>query len=138
MSLTQLQRDAIYRAKRGMWELADAMEIVELAKRDTPHAVVVACGGHDEESDLLFGITDGRRVRYLAWGDRGGSHRSPLSPVVNCVTDMNGAVIPEGEWPPMRVIRGLTWAHGVLADYQTELKNQPRDASRVHFTLEPA
>ncbi len=127
MTMTQLQRDALARPKAGDWELADAMELVELVKVGPPAAVIRACGEYDLR--LLCGITDSRRVRYLAWG------RSIKTP--HAITDFNGRLIPKASWPPMDIVRTMQWAFTVLDKYNYELA-LPNDAEAATASMEKA
>ncbi len=156
MTMTQLQRDALARAKAGDWELADAMELVERAKIEAPHAVVMACGGYEEEASLLYGVVDGNRMRFLAWGDASetecqtcdgkgetecgecghteecedcdGEGTTDGDVVVHCFTDMNGNVLTESAEPAQRVTRTIKWARETLQTYHAEQNELARNA----------
>lgn len=126
MTMTQLQRDALALAKAGDWELADAMEMVELSRVGPPHALVRTAGEYGVR--LLFGITDGRRVRYLAWGRSEQTH---------AITDFNGRVIPKAKWPPMNIVRSLQWARTFLDKY-TDKQALPHSAGAATAKMEKA
>lgn len=72
MSMTQLQRDALARAKAGDWELADAMELVERSRAgNVPRAVVdefVARQLDDEDVSVTGGVFDCGRLRFIGYG----------------------------------------------------------------------
>ncbi|CAN7329698.1 hypothetical protein LJR143_001655 [Pseudoxanthomonas sp. LjRoot143] len=73
MSMTQLQRDALARAKAGDWELADAMELVERSRNGhAPRAVIEAAivrGLHIEDFTLTGGVFDSGRLRLIGYGN---------------------------------------------------------------------
>lgn len=72
MTMTQLQRDALARAKAGDWELADAMELVERARERAPRAVFaefIARGLNDEDVAVTGGVFDNGRLRLIGYGN---------------------------------------------------------------------
>lgn len=71
MSLTRMQRDAMKRAQRGDWELADAME--------------VAARCHD--SDCIGGVRQGGRLQFLAFGQSGEDGGPECSGDLMCECD---------------------------------------------------
>lgn len=164
MTMTQLQRDALARAKAGDWELADAMELVErAAPSTTPANVYEALFSRDLDAEgvaVVFGVLENGRMRYLAYGvpvceqcDGTGEHECTAcghegechacdgsgggSGDALCMTDLNDNVLAEGTEPFGRTTRNMEWAQKVLSDYRTE-QTKERQASGAETTMETA
>ncbi|CAN7345826.1 hypothetical protein LJR168_001979 [Pseudoxanthomonas sp. LjRoot168] len=159
MTMTQLQRDALARAKAGEWELADAMELVERSRANhVPRTVVDEFAAREldnEDIGAIGGVFANGRMRLIGYGkptcnkcqgdgevecDHCG-HTGDCKEcdgtgggdgVIQVFTDLNDTVVPEGNEPQRpAIIRPISWAQKILAAYHKEQHAQRHAAKTL-------
>ncbi|WP_311238276.1 MULTISPECIES: hypothetical protein [unclassified Xanthomonas] len=117
--MTTMQRDAIARAQRGDWELADAMELACLERMTFNGAYA-----------LLFGIWEGGRLRRFAYGEAcdDDADMQFVNDSVRLIVDLNGNVLQRAEIDHeldssllSSVERTRLWANSILSEYLATL-----------------
>ncbi|MFO3704397.1 hypothetical protein ACI6Q5_05295 [Xanthomonas codiaei] len=117
--MTTMQRDAIARAQRGDWELADAMELA-CQERMTFNGTY----------ELLFGIWEGGRLRRFAYGEAcdDDADMQFVNDSVRLIVDLNGNVLQRAEVDHeldssllSSVERTRLWANSILSEYLANL-----------------
>lgn len=134
-----IQREAIRRAQRGEWDLADALEL-DQRLRDDSHI-----------HPPVFGLRMGGRLQLIVFvnlddldgveGERLDTLRETSEPEIDWdevarIENLNGEVIydaEDGSRPPYEIDNGeplnLAWAESILNDYRDSLAKAPPQAS---------
>lgn len=163
MTMTQLQRDALERARKGDWELADAMEIDALSRVQwPPEGAVEACMEHGIDADevaLVHGVVECGRIRALGYGhascatcegageidcDECG-HTNECKDcdgigggngIAVVYLDLNGNLISETSEPKNFKTRDVAWARELLREYHADQIKARRVSSAAQTTME--